>query len=271
MDKEQKKLFREDALKSFSSIEELNKLLKIVKPIDWVCLISILFIIITTIAWCFLGKITSIASGEGIFLDFSKIYSLNSPATGEISQIYFNIASIVKKDEVVATVFDFKNQKYIDVKSPYNGLIVDIHANRGDNLNNNELIADLVLESTGGKEAKFYCFLPIKEGDRVRDKMRANVYLWSENKKNIKPIKAIVEKVSYFPASEVYFKEIFLNKSYYDFLTRSTQVIPVIVTPLNQEEIIEKNVLLGSFVNIEVIIETKKPISYLLPYFEKSN
>ncbi|NGX55842.1 MAG: hypothetical protein K1060chlam5_00072 [Candidatus Anoxychlamydiales bacterium] len=269
---EKKSIFRKKALENISSLEELDKLLIIVKPKDWIALIVGIIIIISIISWAFLGKITTIADGKGIFLDFSKIESIVSPSKGIVDVKEF-IGSKVKKDDIVAVIQDLQTNEKINIKSPYDGLITNIYLNNGDTALKNQILIELQKSNNYFKSnhEKFYCFIPFKEGDKIRNNMKVKIFSWALEPNEKKQFYGRVEKISYIPADETYFNKILLGKRFYDYFTKDGPVIPIIVYPLYAESKIEPpladDIPLGTLSDVDVILIETKPIAYLLPFW----
>jgi HlyD family secretion protein len=96
------KLFRKAALERLASPERLDQLIKITSPAGWLTLGAIIFLILVTIVWGFLGKIPTTVKASGILTRTGGLYSIQSPSNGIILSINVNQGDIVKAGEVVA-------------------------------------------------------------------------------------------------------------------------------------------------------------------------
>ena len=96
------KLFRKAALERLASPERLDQLIKITSPVGWLTLGAIIFLILVTIVWGFLGKIPTTVQANGILTRTGGLYSIQSPSNGIILSINVNQGDIVKAGEVVA-------------------------------------------------------------------------------------------------------------------------------------------------------------------------
>ena len=272
INEDKKSIFRKKALEKISSLEELDKLLIIVKSKDWIALIVGIIIVISIMLWAFFGKITTIAEGNGIFLDFSKIESIVSPSKGIVDVKEF-IGSRVKKDDIVAVIQDLQTNEKINIKSPYDGLITNIYLNNGDTASKNQILIELQKSSSFSKSnlEKFYCFVPLKQGDKIRSNMKVKILSWALESNNKKHFYGRVEKISYIPADETYFNTILLGKRFYNYFTKDGPVIALIVYPLYSESKVEPpladDIPLGTLADVEVILIETKPIAYLLPFW----
>jgi len=286
----EEKLFRKEALEHLTASEELDKLLQVVTPKKWIALLSFIFIFFSIFLWSIFGKIDTIVTATGIYLDTSKFHTITFPSKGKLVQSTKSIGSEVLKDEVVAVLFDEKSQKNIEIKSPFKGYVVDIHRSRGANVEENDTFA-FIQKYTEDHENdkkykthdKFYCFMPAKDGDLVNVGMEAHINPWGIKKDIFGYIIGKVETISYLPASEFYFKNIFLSNDFAQHLTQDTPLIPLIITPKRDLENPNKffwtsgegptknEISLGTFITAKIVVESIRPIYYILPfwYFKK--
>ncbi|MDQ1422308.1 MAG: HlyD family secretion protein, partial [Acidimicrobiaceae bacterium] len=84
--------FRASALERASSPEQLDHLVGITKPIDWILALVILLALSTAVAWSVLGRIPSRASAEGIFVSSGgRLVDAVSAAPGRLASINVSV------------------------------------------------------------------------------------------------------------------------------------------------------------------------------------
>lgn len=280
--KEKRTIFREKALQRLSSPEQLDKLLPLVKPRTWIALLTTLLLVVSVIIWSFLGKIDTIARGQGIYLDFSLIHSITIPTEGQILEILITPGAKVHADQVIAMIWDEKNQKKVPVISPYNGIILDLFAETGSQAALNAVLVNVQHHDISlDVQDRFYCFFPAIQADRIKEGMVAKINPWSVDRKVYGEIIGEVEKISYLPASDYYFKSIFISDAYAKSLMTEKVMIPIIVNPYEDPENkgqfewtsnkgpSKKEVTLGSFASIDVVIDSRAPITYIFPFLHR--
>ena len=273
-------IFRPAALKKLTSPEQLDKLLTVVKPKTWIALAITIFLILLGLLWAIFGKISTIAMGEGIYLDFSEIYPILIPANGRILQIPITLGQKVEKGETIAIIWDIEKKKEIDISAPYTSIVLDIEREKGASVVYQEVFASLQKnKDTKGKNDRFYCFIPARIGDKIRKNMKALIFPWSINSRSYGGIKGYVEKISYIPASEYYFRTLHINETYAQHLIQEKAFIPLIIRPKPSKKgkkffewtakigPVKEDVPLGSFASVQIAIEKRSPISYLLPFW----
>ncbi|MEI6242888.1 MAG: biotin/lipoyl-containing protein [Chlamydiota bacterium] len=275
-------LYRKKALEKLSSPEQLDKLLFVVKPSGWMGLITCFIIIIIGTLWTFFGSISTIASGDGIYLDFSQIHQLTIPINGKILEIPVTIGEKVEKGQILAIIWDKKESKKLEIQSPYDGMLIDIHTEKGTQVSAHQIFASLQALNPSNFQDRFYCFLPARKGDKITIGMQAYVYPWGVDKKTHGGILCKVKQISYLPATDHYFRSIYLNQSFVEKFTSQEPLLPIILDPIEDPTDPRKFIWtsqsgpqkgelpLGSLVSADILIEKRSPISYLFPTKKKN-
>jgi biotin carboxyl carrier protein len=278
-----KKIFRKKALEKLSSPEQLDTLMSIIKPKGWIALFAFVGIIVLCILWAIFGRIDTIVKGEGIYLDYTRMHPIAIPVKGHVLEIPISVGAKVAKGEVVAILWDELNKNKKEIKAPFTGTIIDIHIEKGETVVIDEVIAKIMEKHpVSEKTDRFYCFVDAKQGDKIRKGMLVNVFPWGEERSAYGGIMGEVEKISYLPASEDYFKRIYLNKAFAARLSSNLTLIPVIIRGVvdvdepsgfvwTSKDGPDEMLPLGSFVTFQVIVSTRSPLSYLFPlwYFKR--
>lgn len=97
-------LFREVSLERLSSPEQLDELIKVTSPRAWLALIAIGCILISALAWSFLGSIPTKIGGHGILLNNGGVSSLQHHTSGQVTDVRFKLGDRLKKGDVVARI-----------------------------------------------------------------------------------------------------------------------------------------------------------------------
>lgn len=98
-------LFRKTALQKMLSPDQLDQLIRITQPRDWLALIAILSILLALIFWSIWGVISTEISGRGIILRQGGIHTVFMGNTGTIVGIdHFKHGDIIQKGQVIATI-----------------------------------------------------------------------------------------------------------------------------------------------------------------------
>jgi HlyD family secretion protein len=99
------KVFRQEVLEKLQSPDRLNEMVQITSPRSWLALAGIGGILTAVMVWGFLGSIPESVNGKGILIQHGGVIEVPSQGSGAIKQIIAREGSVVKKGDVVATLF----------------------------------------------------------------------------------------------------------------------------------------------------------------------
>jgi hypothetical protein len=273
--------YRKKALEKLSSPEQLDKLLFVVKPKGWIALLTTFIIILIGGLWTLFGSLSTLVSGEGIYLDFTQIHDLTIPINGRIIEIPVSIGEEVKVGQTVAIIWDLETNKRKEILAPYSGILIDLETEKGNQVTAHQIFASLQSPIPSDFNDLFYSFVSARQGDKIKVGMEAYVYPWGVDRKLYGGILCKVKQISYLPATEHYFQSIYLNQAFAEKLLHQTALIPVILDPIedphnprkfqwtSKEGPMKGEIPLGSLVSIDILIEKRSPISYLFPTKKK--
>lgn len=97
-------LFRDVSLQRLSSPEQLDELIKVTSPRAWFALVAIGCILISAIAWGFLGSIPAKIYGHGILLNDGGVIYIKHHTSGQVIDNRFKLGDLVKKGDIVARI-----------------------------------------------------------------------------------------------------------------------------------------------------------------------
>ncbi|MEA5575508.1 NHLP bacteriocin system secretion protein [Anabaena sp. UHCC 0451] len=116
-----KNLFRKQALDRLSSPEQLDQLLHIVQPQDWLHLSVLGGLFLLIIMWSFFGRIPIYIRGKGVLIRPHRVVKIQSPIAGQLKQINVKVGDCLQKnngnaidepEEIIALIdpIDIKQQ-----------------------------------------------------------------------------------------------------------------------------------------------------------------
>jgi len=97
-------LFRQSASAKHSSPDHLDQLVKIVPPLGWLLLWTIIGILVAALAWGFFGTIPDTVKGRGLLLKGGRLESVNASGPGQIEELLVTRGQHVAKGVPVARV-----------------------------------------------------------------------------------------------------------------------------------------------------------------------
>jgi HlyD family secretion protein len=99
------KIFRAAALERLSSPDQLDHLVEVARPADWVAVLVICLGLGAVIGWSVIGKIPTRVAGEGILIgDGGRVIDAVSAVTGRLASIDIAVDDRVTQGQIIATI-----------------------------------------------------------------------------------------------------------------------------------------------------------------------
>ncbi|MGL5081070.1 MAG: NHLP bacteriocin system secretion protein [Microcoleaceae cyanobacterium] len=107
--------FRKEGLERLSSPERLDRLMQVVRPLDWLPLIALGVVGSLGIAWSIFGRIPIIVTGRGVLTqDIIRVQSLVS---GTLESLSVRDGTCVEKNQVIAKIRPVELERQLQQKS----------------------------------------------------------------------------------------------------------------------------------------------------------
>jgi HlyD family secretion protein len=114
------RIFRASALQRAASPDELDHLVAITKPSDWILAIVLTVGLAGAVAWGIYGRIPSRVSGQGILVGSGRVVDAVSAAEGRLASISVAVGDHVQRDQVIARISQTDTeQKYRNAVETY--------------------------------------------------------------------------------------------------------------------------------------------------------
>jgi HlyD family secretion protein len=114
------RIFRASALQRAASPEELDHLVGITKPSDWILTTVIAVALVAAIIWGIFGRIPSRVSGQGILVGSGRVVDAVSAAEGRLASLSVSIGEHVTRGQTIATIAQTDiEQKYKNAAEVY--------------------------------------------------------------------------------------------------------------------------------------------------------
>lgn len=108
-------IFRKTALDALSTPEQLNQPLQLVRPTQWVLLISLGIFSLTILTWSIFGRLPVRISGKGVLIKPNSLTVVQSEASGQIITISANVGDCLKEGSLMARIDPVSQE--IDIKA----------------------------------------------------------------------------------------------------------------------------------------------------------
>ena len=114
------RIFRASALQRAASPEELDHLVGITKPSDWILTTVVAVALVAVIVWGIVGRIPSRVSGQGILVGSGRVVDAVSAAEGRLASLSVSIGDHVARGQTIAQIAQTDiEQKYKNATEVY--------------------------------------------------------------------------------------------------------------------------------------------------------
>jgi len=176
----QNQLFRSVALERLSTPERLDELMEVTTPRGWLGMAALWAALGAAIAWGFLGSIPTVVSGQGILIRDGSVVTVESPAAGQVMDLFVNIGDTVRQDQVVARVVQEGDagrdggatSRTIYVISRYAGRVQELRLSRGSVIQPGAALMSL---ETAGRALEAILYLSPLDGKKVHPGMTVQI------------------------------------------------------------------------------------------------
>jgi len=125
-------IFRRSALEQLSTPEQLDQLLQVTTPKEWLALLSLLLLLVAAILWGFWGRLPIKIDGYGFLIHPGGVDNVVSLVSGQLVEIYVEVGETVQKGQVVARVSEEGRIAGTQIVSSYTGRVLEIKMDEGE-------------------------------------------------------------------------------------------------------------------------------------------
>jgi HlyD family secretion protein len=197
-------MFRRTALRQVSSPEQLDTVVRVALPRQWVALTALLVVVVTTIVWACVATIPTTVSGPGYLLPGGGRQEVAAPVSGTLSGLSVHLGLHLVPGDVVGTVMPAAvggvQPAPVDVMAPaVPGVISEVDAVLGAYVTAGQPIA---LVDPTGYPLVVYTYLPTAEAAGLPAGLPARVTFSGGLGTTYGYAEGTVESVSSYPVSQ---------------------------------------------------------------------
>ena len=104
MSEKKHSIFRSSALERLSSPEQLDRLMQVVNPKDWLPLAGLAVFGVLGGLWSVFGNIPITVTGKGVLINPRRLVQFQSPISGQLRSLNVRDGQCVKKEEILGIV-----------------------------------------------------------------------------------------------------------------------------------------------------------------------
>ncbi len=271
MRREKSQIFSQEALDKLRSPENLDTMLPITNPINWMALISILVLLFSVVLRSIYGSFTVKAEGMGLIMDSSGLMNITHVASGKISRIYVKPGSVVNKGDLIAhmeqaaqeadtkmarygtglasndrdamgRVYQYNAKEYQqvvaeDVYSDYDGIVDEVMVGEGSIVSSGTPICS-VRVTQAGQELTGVFYVPIDKGKRILPGMTIQLAPNGVDVSQSGSLIGVVRTVSQYPVTVQSMQQHLGNAQLAQFVLQSEKgaVMEVTFDPVKDED-----------------------------------
>ena len=219
----QKRLFRQAALDRLSSPERIDELMQVTTRRGWLALITVAVLLGVTVVWGVFGAIPTIVKGQGLLLYEGSLRTVDSPASGKLTELRIRAGDEVARDQVIGWLQVNDNQT-VPITSPYAGRVLDVRVSEGNVIQ--ATVPILSLEQPG-RSLEAVVYLSSAEGKKVQPGMEAQLTPVSVKQEEYGRLLGRVSSVSPFPVTTSTLQRVLGNEDLAKAMTRDGPPIEV--------------------------------------------
>lgn len=173
-------MFRKVALERLSTPERLDELIQVTTPRGWLSLLAFWTVVVVAATWGFLGSIPTVVQGSGIMIRDGSINIIESPASGQVYDLYVRVGDYVQRDQLVARVVQEgdasreggSGSRTVFVMSQHAGRVFEMRVDRGQVIQPGQALMSL---EQPGRSLEAILYLAPIDGKKVRPGMQVQV------------------------------------------------------------------------------------------------
>jgi hypothetical protein len=227
-------LFRRQALERISSPEQLDRVVRAARPLQWVALIALLVVVAATVAWAAIATVPTTFAAQGFYTTVGGLHPATTPVAGILTRLPVTVVGAqVSAGQVLATVTtpvprDTAGTPPIyNVVAPQNGVVVDVYHLSGTYQDVNQ---DVALIQPTGRPLVVYSFVPTEKASGLRRGVPAQVTFGAGVGAALGYAKGVVDSVSQYPVDPAIVQDLTESTSIADAVRAQGPSKEVVVT-----------------------------------------
>ncbi|MBE9138845.1 NHLP bacteriocin system secretion protein [Nodosilinea sp. LEGE 07088] len=113
MNAQKPNIFRKESLERFSSPEQLDQLMQVMKPKSWLPLAALAVLTGSALVWAVYGSIPVTVEGKGVLVYPRRVVQVEAEGQGQLMSLLVSVGDVVEAGQVIAIVDQTELQKQL--------------------------------------------------------------------------------------------------------------------------------------------------------------
>lgn len=178
-----KSVFRQSALDKISSVDQLDKTLKITSPLSWLALLGVTLIIVVVLIWSVIGTLPSTVTAAGMIVNANtSTNTIKAGVTGTVQSVARVGDGLVTGGEnrgVVAVIRNSNTHTNETVYSNQNGWVSEVLVEEGKTVDAQTEILRIRPDVRYGQKEVAVCYISMNDAGKIKRGQSANIFLSS--------------------------------------------------------------------------------------------
>lgn len=172
-----KDIYRKAALERIATVDQLDKALKITSPLSWLALLGVTLMIAVAVVWSFIGTLPSTVTASGTIANVNtSTNTYLAQANGTVELLVSEGSPIDIGTEVVRLTQSGASTTFA---SDQRGYVASILTNDGTTVSTGTELFRIRPYVTAGQQQVAVCYVAVKDADKIKRGMQANISLTS--------------------------------------------------------------------------------------------
>lgn len=265
-----------------SSPDQLDQLIQITSPLDWLAVAATLIALTVLLGWGFFGSVPQTVDGMGVLLYDRPLGSVDAVASGQVVEMRVRVGDIVTEGTIIG--FVQPTQSYpavsrVELVSDKAGRVTHVRAKRGDIVNSGAPLLELA-----PMHARLIClsYIPLTRGKPIEAGLHARVMPNSTHESDYGSMKGIIEKVSDSVSTVVDIKSNVGSEGLATILAGKSATVRAVVIRLVEDPSTASGykwstpagppfkIPVNTVCKVQLIQETRRPVELVVPELMES-
>ncbi len=191
-------IYRESRLRDLSSPEQLDQLVRVTTPKDWIALFTLSSLLFAGLLWGILGRLPVVVTAQGALVNPGGVVRVVALEDGQLLDMSVDVGDMVQRDQAVATVKSVSEGITTTIVSPYTGQVLAVMISKGDFVQQGAPILTLGPLS---EDLELVLYVPLVEASDVKPGMPVHIAPQTVEKEAYGFLMGEVSSVAEFPAT----------------------------------------------------------------------